>query len=142
MFLYRTNHHNLDEPVFLALHCLFQSLELLFQSWSWMTHLSRRMTLQKLLKMSLKRFLSHICNLFTCVEFALEHVESFYRPGLFLMQAMSAYGYQIVQTLIVDIEPDDHVKRAMNEINAGKCFTIHISIRINWQYSMLGNKHL
>ena len=32
---------------------------------------------------------------------------------------MSAYGYEIVQTLIVDIEPDVHVKRAMNEINAG-----------------------
>ncbi|VAI10228.1 unnamed protein product [Triticum turgidum subsp. durum] len=29
---------------------------------------------------------------------------------------MSAYGYEIVQTLIVDIEPDEHVKRAMNEI--------------------------
>ncbi|KAI5562474.1 hypothetical protein BDE02_15G055900 [Populus trichocarpa] len=28
------------------------------------------------------------------------------------------YGYVIVQTLIVDIEPDEHVKRAMNEINA------------------------
>ncbi|KAL9285134.1 hypothetical protein ACSQ67_024496 [Phaseolus vulgaris] len=28
-----------------------------------------------------------------------------------------AYGYEIVQTLIVDIEPDEHVKRAMNEIN-------------------------
>ncbi|XP_050221549.1 hypersensitive-induced response protein-like protein 1 [Mercurialis annua] len=35
-----------------------------------------------------------------------------------LEKAMSAYGYQIVQTLIVDIEPDEHVKRAMNEINA------------------------
>lgn len=35
---------------------------------------------------------------------------------------MSAYGYEIVQTLIVDIEPDVHVKRAMNEINAGKTF--------------------
>lgn len=32
---------------------------------------------------------------------------------------MSHYGYEIVQTLIVDIEPDEHVKRAMNEINAG-----------------------
>jgi hypothetical protein len=30
------------------------------------------------------------------------------------------YGYEIVQTLIVDIEPDEQVKRAMNEINAGK----------------------
>ncbi|OAY77742.1 hypersensitive-induced response protein 1 [Ananas comosus] len=35
-----------------------------------------------------------------------------------LEKAMSAYGYEIVQTLIVDIEPDEHVKRAMNEINA------------------------
>ncbi|KAK3440121.1 hypothetical protein EUGRSUZ_B00429 [Eucalyptus grandis] len=33
-------------------------------------------------------------------------------------KAMSTYGYEIVQTLIVDIEPDGHVKRAMNEINA------------------------
>ena len=40
------------------------------------------------------------------------------------------YGYEIVQTLIVDIEPDEHVKRAMNEINAGKfhAFLVHISI--------------
>ncbi|WJX89964.1 Hypersensitive-induced response protein-like protein 1 [Trifolium repens] len=35
-----------------------------------------------------------------------------------LEKAMSAYGYEIVQTLIVDIEPDKHVKQAMNEINA------------------------
>lgn len=35
-----------------------------------------------------------------------------------LEKAMSAYGFEIVQTLIVDIEPDAHVKRAMNEINA------------------------
>lgn len=35
-----------------------------------------------------------------------------------LEKAMSAYGYEIVQTLIVDIEPDESVKRAMNEINA------------------------
>ncbi|KAI5416809.1 hypersensitive-induced reaction 1 protein [Lathyrus oleraceus] len=35
-----------------------------------------------------------------------------------LEKAMSAYGYEIVQTLITDIEPDVHVKRAMNEINA------------------------
>ncbi|PPD79044.1 hypothetical protein GOBAR_DD24030 [Gossypium barbadense] len=37
-----------------------------------------------------------------------------------LEKAMSAYGYEIAQTLIVDIEPDVHVKRAMNEINAGQ----------------------
>ncbi|KAL3844253.1 hypothetical protein ACJIZ3_001656 [Penstemon smallii] len=35
-----------------------------------------------------------------------------------LEKAMSTYGFEIVQTLIVDIEPDVHVKRAMNEINA------------------------
>jgi len=35
-----------------------------------------------------------------------------------LEKAMSAYGYEIVQTLIVDIDPDAQVKRAMNEINA------------------------
>ncbi|KAL9253327.1 Hypersensitive-induced response protein 2-like protein [Drosera capensis] len=35
-----------------------------------------------------------------------------------LEKAMSHYGYEIVQTLIVDVEPDVHVKRAMNEINA------------------------
>ena len=39
---------------------------------------------------------------------------------------MSHYGYEIVQTLIVDIEPDEHVKRAMNEINAGKVLIIHL----------------
>ncbi|TYH24353.1 hypothetical protein ES288_A03G085500v1 [Gossypium darwinii] len=39
-------------------------------------------------------------------------------PKLNLDDAMSAYGYEIAQTLIVDIEPDVHVKRAMNEINA------------------------
>jgi hypothetical protein len=33
---------------------------------------------------------------------------------------MTNYGFEIVQTLIVDIEPDETVKRAMNEINAGK----------------------
>jgi regulator of protease activity HflC (stomatin/prohibitin superfamily) len=35
-----------------------------------------------------------------------------------LEKAMRTYGYEIVQTLIVDIEPDETVKRAMNEINA------------------------
>jgi regulator of protease activity HflC (stomatin/prohibitin superfamily) len=35
-----------------------------------------------------------------------------------LEKVMSAYGFEIVQTLIVDIEPDAQVKGAMNEINA------------------------
>ncbi|KAG7575611.1 Band 7 domain [Arabidopsis thaliana x Arabidopsis arenosa] len=35
-----------------------------------------------------------------------------------LDKAMTAYGYEILQTLIIDIEPDQQVKRAMNEINA------------------------
>lgn len=41
---------------------------------------------------------------------------------------MSAYGYEIVQTLIVDIEPDEHVKRSMNEINAGETV-----VRVPWK---------
>jgi len=41
--------------------------------------------------------------------------------SLYHEKAMYTYGYEIVQTLSVDIEPDEHVKRAMNEINAGKC---------------------
>ncbi|KAH7420751.1 hypothetical protein KP509_13G020600 [Ceratopteris richardii] len=35
-----------------------------------------------------------------------------------LEKAMTIYGFEIVQTLIVDIIPDIMVKRAMNEINA------------------------
>ncbi|KAH9322582.1 hypothetical protein KI387_017221, partial [Taxus chinensis] len=35
-----------------------------------------------------------------------------------LEKAMSTYGFEIVQTLIVDIEPAETVKKAMNEINA------------------------
>ncbi|KAL0009197.1 hypothetical protein SO802_010699 [Lithocarpus litseifolius] len=38
-----------------------------------------------------------------------------------LEKAMSDYGFEIVQTLIVDTEPDEHVKKAMSEINAYKC---------------------
>ena len=51
---------------------------------------------------------------------------------------MSAYGYEIVQTLIVDIEPDEHVKRAMNEINAGEISmivsTCLVHIKFNWMF--------
>ncbi|MCD9645836.1 HIR complex subunit [Datura stramonium] len=38
--------------------------------------------------------------------------------GKQLTKAMSLYGYEIVETLIVDVEPDDQVKSSMNEINA------------------------
>lgn len=37
-----------------------------------------------------------------------------------LGKAMKNYGYQILQTLIVDVEPDLKVKAAMNEINAAQ----------------------
>ncbi|CAI7920909.1 unnamed protein product, partial [Closterium sp. NIES-53] len=37
-----------------------------------------------------------------------------------LEKAMHDYGYRIVQTLIVDVEPDERVKVAMNEINAAQ----------------------
>ncbi|CAI5492873.1 unnamed protein product [Closterium sp. Naga37s-1] len=37
-----------------------------------------------------------------------------------LEKVMTAYGYTIQQTLIVDIEPDATVRKAMNEINAAQ----------------------
>lgn len=36
------------------------------------------------------------------------------------MQAMSAYGYEIVGILIVGIDPDQHVQQAMLDISIGK----------------------
>ena len=50
---------------------------------------------------------------------------------LLYLQAMSAYGFEIVQTLIVDIEPDAQVKRAMNEINAGEFPTYELRSIMN-----------
>lgn len=41
-------------------------------------------------------------------------------------QVMRAYGYSIEQILVVDIVPDDSVRRAMNEINAGMLFSEQI----------------
>lgn len=37
-----------------------------------------------------------------------------------LQETMSDYGYQILQALITDIDPDNRVKQAMNEINSAK----------------------
>eukprot|EP00545_Synedropsis_sp_CCMP1620_P003073 CAMPEP_0119015532 /NCGR_PEP_ID=MMETSP1176-20130426/11182_1 /TAXON_ID=265551 /ORGANISM="Synedropsis recta cf, Strain CCMP1620" /LENGTH=281 /DNA_ID=CAMNT_0006968831 /DNA_START=100 /DNA_END=945 /DNA_ORIENTATION=+ len=37
-----------------------------------------------------------------------------------LSATMTAYGYQILQTLITDLDPDQRVKNAMNEINSSK----------------------
>mmetsp|Transcript_29878 Transcript_29878/g.63439 ORF Transcript_29878/g.63439 Transcript_29878/m.63439 type:complete len:281 (+) Transcript_29878:169-1011(+) len=37
-----------------------------------------------------------------------------------LQETMSEYGYQILQALITDIDPDQRVKQAMNEINSAK----------------------
>jgi len=37
-----------------------------------------------------------------------------------LSETMSDYGYQILQALITDIDPDIRVKQAMNEINSAK----------------------
>ena len=33
---------------------------------------------------------------------------------------MQEYGYQILQALVTDMDPDPRVKEAMNEINASK----------------------
>ncbi|CAM9601716.1 unnamed protein product, partial [Sphacelaria rigidula] len=37
-----------------------------------------------------------------------------------LETVMMEYGYQILQTLVTDLDPDRRVKEAMNEINASK----------------------
>jgi regulator of protease activity HflC (stomatin/prohibitin superfamily) len=37
-----------------------------------------------------------------------------------LTDTMTSYGYQIVQVLITDLDPDQKVKNAMNEINSSK----------------------
>lgn len=37
-----------------------------------------------------------------------------------LEQVMKEYGYQILQALVTDMDPDARVKGAMNEINASK----------------------
>lgn len=37
-----------------------------------------------------------------------------------LSETMTQYGYQILQCLITDLDPDQRVKNAMNEINASK----------------------
>merc|ERR1712021_176644 len=37
-----------------------------------------------------------------------------------LSTTMAQYGYQILQTLITDLDPDQRVKNAMNEINSSK----------------------
>lgn len=37
-----------------------------------------------------------------------------------LSETMTGYGYQIMQTLITDLDPDQRVKNAMNEINSSK----------------------
>ncbi|CAN0035654.1 unnamed protein product, partial [Scytosiphon promiscuus] len=37
-----------------------------------------------------------------------------------LEQVMKEYGYQILQALVTDMDPDPRVKEAMNEINASK----------------------
>merc|ERR1712226_1429178 len=37
-----------------------------------------------------------------------------------LSQTMTNYGYQIVNVLITDLDPDNRVKSAMNEINSSK----------------------
>lgn len=37
-----------------------------------------------------------------------------------LQEAMNEYGYDIVKTLVTDIDPDEEVKHAMNKINAAE----------------------
>lgn len=76
------------------------------------------MKLQKLSRKNLKRLFLFSLSVSSTKLLAIAFM-NFGFSLLVDMKAMSAYGYEIVQTLIVDIEPDEHVKKAMNEINAG-----------------------
>lgn len=46
-----------------------------------------------------------------------------------LAQTMSNYGYQIVQVLVTDLDPDQRVKDAMNQINSSKRLKFAIAER-------------
>jgi len=46
-----------------------------------------------------------------------------------LAEVMGSYGYQIVQVLITDLDPDQRVKNAMNEINSSKRMKFAIAER-------------
>lgn len=46
-----------------------------------------------------------------------------------LTETMTGYGYQILQTLITDLDPDQRVKNAMNEINSSKRLKFAIAER-------------
>jgi regulator of protease activity HflC (stomatin/prohibitin superfamily) len=46
-----------------------------------------------------------------------------------LSQTMSQYGYQILNALITDLDPDQRVKNAMNEINSSKRLKFAIAER-------------
>lgn len=46
-----------------------------------------------------------------------------------LSKTMTGYGYQILQTLITDLDPDQRVKNAMNEINSSKRLKFAIAER-------------
>lgn len=46
-----------------------------------------------------------------------------------LSETFTSYGYQILQTLITDLDPDQRVKNAMNEINSSKRLMLAVAER-------------
>ncbi|GKA22378.1 hypothetical protein Tco_0708340 [Tanacetum coccineum] len=57
---------------------------------------------------------------------------NFHEIMCYKRMAMLAYGFEIVQAFIVDIEPDIGVKKATNEINACKLSTSLMCERLMW----------
>jgi regulator of protease activity HflC (stomatin/prohibitin superfamily) len=57
---------------------------------------------------------SDLDDVFTTKEEIASHVKTE------LTKSMTSFGYQIIQTLVTDIEPDGKVRDAMNEINAAQ----------------------
>jgi regulator of protease activity HflC (stomatin/prohibitin superfamily) len=50
-----------------------------------------------------------------------------------LAEIMTSYGYQIVQVLITDLDPDQRVKNAMNEINSSKRLKFAVCAQCCWR---------
>jgi len=51
----------------------------------------------------------------------------------YLSKIMGQYGYQIMQVLITDLDPDERVKNAMNEINSSKRLKFAVAERAEGQ---------
>jgi regulator of protease activity HflC (stomatin/prohibitin superfamily) len=53
-----------------------------------------------------------------------------------LESLMSEYGYQIIAALVIDLDPNPHVKAAMNDINGASPLSLSLSISLSLSLSL------